>query len=96
MRALLDPLAKVEMREAAVFCEGSREELGEEFLNAVETAFEEIVQRPTMWRVIGGRFRRYLVHHFPYAVVYSIEDDFIYIVAIMHMKRKPDYWRDRI
>ncbi len=51
--------------------------VGEEFLNAVELAFSEIAQRPIIWRILKGRFRRYLVHHFPYAVIYAIEDDTI-------------------
>jgi len=96
VRVVLDPLAKAEMREAALFYEDCREGLGEEFLNAVELAFVEIARRPEMWRVIKGRFRRYLVHRFPYAVIYSIEDDDLYVAAVMHMKRKPDYWQDRV
>jgi hypothetical protein len=95
MKVVLDPSAKAEMRDAALFYEGCREGLGEEFLNAVELAFGEIAHRPMMWRIVKGRFRRYLVHHFPYAVIYAIEDDIVYAVAIMHMKRKPDYWQDR-
>lgn len=96
MKLVLDPAAKAEMREAAFFYEDCREGLGQEFLDAVELAFAEIVQRPMTWRILKGRFRRYLVHHFPYAVTYAVEDDTIYVAAIMHMKRKPDYWQDRV
>ena len=96
MKMVLDPSANAEMRDAAFFYEGCRDGLGQEFLDAVELAFGEISQRPMIWRILKGRFRRYLIHHFPYAVIYSIEDDTIYVVAIMHMKRKPDYWQDRV
>lgn len=96
MRVVLDPSANEEMREAAAFYEDCRDGLGLEFLDAVELAFSEISDRPMMWRVLKGRFRRYLIHRFPYAVLYTIEDDSIYVAAIMHMKRRPDYWEDRI
>lgn len=33
---------------------------------------------------------------FPYAVLYSIEDDFILIVAVMHCSREPGYWKTRV
>lgn len=96
MKLVLDPSAKAEMREAAFFYEDCRHGLGREFLDAVELAFSEITRRQMTWRILKGRFRRYLVHHFPYAVVYAVEKDAIYVAAIMHMKRKPDYWIDRV
>lgn len=73
-----------------------REGLGEEFLDAIDLAFAEVIQRPMTWRILNGRFRRYLVHHNPYAVIYAVEDETIYVAAIMHMRRKPDYWHDRV
>lgn len=31
----------------------------------------------------------------PYGVLYARESDRLYILAIMHTKRKPGYWLDR-
>ena len=42
-----------------------------------------------------GRFRRCLVHRFPYGVIYAVEDDVVYVAAVMHLKRKPGYWESR-
>lgn len=84
------------MREAAFFYEDCRTGLGREFLDAIELAFTEITQRPGTWRILKGSFRRYLVHHFPYAVIYTIEEEVIYVAAVMHLKRKPDYWLNRV
>jgi toxin ParE1/3/4 len=96
VKVVLDSLASTEMRDTALVYEGCRDGLGQEFLDAVELALGEIAQRPMIWRILKGRFRRYLIHRFPYAVIYAIEDDAIYVAAIMHMKRKPDYWQDRM
>jgi hypothetical protein len=52
----LDPAAKLEIRQAALFYEDCRQGLGQEFLDSVELAFEQIQQHPTVWRV-KGRFR---------------------------------------
>ena len=48
-----------------------------------------------MWRKVKGRFRRYLVQRFPYGLIYVVQEDVIYIAAVMHLKRKPDYWVGR-
>jgi hypothetical protein len=46
-------------------------------------------------KIPPGETRRVLVHVFPYAVLYSIEDGFVYIVAVMHCSREPGYWKTR-
>jgi len=95
VRVLLDPAAETELRDAARFYERSREGLGAAYLEAVETAIEEITRHPDLWRRLRGRFRRHLVRSFPYAVIYSVEAGAIYIAAVMHMRRKPGYWEQR-
>jgi len=96
MKMVIDVKAKGEMREAAFFYEYHRKGLGQDFLDEVETAFDQIKLHPEMWRVMKGKFRRYLTHRFPYAIIYALETDIIYVAAIMHTKRKPDYWIDRV
>lgn len=44
---------------------------------------------------LGDGVRRCLVRRFPYGVLYARESDRLYILAIMHTKRKPGYWLDR-
>ena len=96
MRLFLDPAAKVELRQAALFYEECRNGLGREFLDAVEEAFDQVRRHPTLWRFLKGRFRRYLAHHFPYDVIYTIEGRTLYVAAVMHLKRKPGYWESRV
>jgi hypothetical protein len=91
----LDLAAKQEIRQAALFSEDCREGLGQEFLDSVDSAFDQIQQHPTVWRILKGRFRRYLLQRFPYGVIYTVEKDIIYVAAVMHLKRKPGYWVSR-
>ena len=37
-----------------------------------------------------------LARKFPYSVVYLNQPDHVWIVAIMHAKRRPGYWRERL
>ena len=95
MKVSFDPEALLEIRQAAAFYEESRPGLGKAFLSCVETATDEILKHPLMWRRIKGRFRRYLVQEFPYGLIYAVQGDIIYIAAVMHLKRKPGYWGSR-
>ena len=95
MKVRLDPAAKLEIRQAALFYEDCRDGLGQEFLDAVESAFEQIQRHPQVWRVLKGRFPRDLLQQFPYGLIYAVEEETIFVAAVMHLKRKPGYWVSR-
>lgn len=44
---------------------------------------------------VRGEIRRMILSRFPYKLLYSIETDCIYIIAVAHLHRAPDYWVDR-
>ena len=95
MNIRLDPAAQREIQQAALFYEDCRHGLGLDFLEAIESGFYHIQQHPRTWRLLRGRFRRYLLQKFPYGIIYAIERRTIYVAAVMHLKRKPDYWISR-
>lgn len=70
--------------------------LGARFMTVVQSAVDHIVESPVSWRVFEGEVRRYLTKVFPYAVLYTIEGDYILVVAVMHCHREPGYWHQRI
>lgn len=37
-----------------------------------------------------------MMKRFPYQLVYLIEPDAIYIIALAHLKRQPNYWLYRL
>lgn len=84
-----------EAKKAASYYEEEVEGLGHAFLQKLREGVFEINQFPYACRIIGGNFRRHLLARFPYGIVYRIEDNVILIVAIMHLKRKPGYWKDQ-
>ena len=91
------PEALAEFHEAALSCATIRPALGLDFTARVETAIRNIVDAPRMYAILEQDVRRCVITRvFPYAVLYTIENDFILIVAIMHSHRKPGYWRHRM
>lgn len=70
--------------------------LGVAFTRCVESAIDDIVDRPTAWLEVDEDVRRHLLRRFPYGIYYTIEPDYILVGAVMHMKRHPEYWKERV
>ena len=69
----------------------------EVFLRAFNTALEDVRLFPEMMQQdqdTGARQIR--IRGFPYSVVYLIDPDAIYVVAIKHERQDPGYWVDRL
>jgi plasmid stabilization system protein ParE len=90
------PEAFEEYESSAHYYAEKDPELALRFIESIENAIGRIVEAPTRWRVIEEDVRRCIAHVFPYGVLYTIEADFILIVAVMHFSREPGYWRQRI
>lgn len=92
----LHPDAAAELVAAARFYETQAANLGFDFVSAVEHAAQRIVEYPNSGARFGRRLRRVLVPRFPYGLVYRIEPERVYIVSVMHLHRRPGYWRSRL
>lgn len=90
------PEAKAEMRDAAAWYENEQSGLGDRFLAVVDAAARQLLTSPVQWRKIKGPYRRALVRDFPYGIIYREEHGTVYVIAVMHLKRKPSYWRKRL
>jgi mRNA-degrading endonuclease RelE of RelBE toxin-antitoxin system len=89
------PAAQAELDSAAEWYEAQRSGLGFEFLEAVREGLKQVGENPWRWPSVTSRSRRYRLRQFPYGIVYQVHVDEVWIVAIMHLKRRPGYWRER-
>lgn len=91
------PEALAEYEEAAGWYEERRNKLGMEFIDSVEAAISAILESPDRYRPVGGDVRVFRLKRFPYYVFYrhDTEAGRIRVVAVMHQKRRPEYWRER-
>jgi plasmid stabilization system protein ParE len=90
------PLAEQEMNEAAIFYEIHSRGLGRAFLSAIKRETDDITHNPRAYPVQRNGIRRKLTRRFPYAILYSEEEEQVVVIAVMHLHRAPDYWRHRI
>jgi len=96
MRYAFHPDALEEYDEAARWYAEREPAVGLRFIAAVEDAIDQILDSPTRWRVVDEDVRRCLTRVFPYGVLYTIEPEFVLIVAVMHCSREPGYWKLRL
>jgi toxin ParE1/3/4 len=67
-----------------------------EFLSDVYEALETISKAPHRWPKYLHGTRRFVLHRFPFSVVYLDDPDQITIIAVAHSKRRPGYWKHRV
>lgn len=85
-----------EIHASYVWYESKSNGLGKQFLDSIESSINSISKFPKSNQIIKSDIRRCLTPKFPFGVLYKIVDNKIFIIAIMHLKRKPYYWLDRI
>jgi plasmid stabilization system protein ParE len=88
-------VARTELRDAVRFYEAQRPGLGAEFRDEVRSTIERIKHLPEAWQLLSEHTRRCRTRLFPYGVIYRVESKNILIVAIAHLHRHPEHWKDR-
>lgn len=94
MRIVYSTLARQELEDAARYYELEHEGLGRRFKQEVRKAIRRIARYPRAWSLERGEVRKCLLHKFRYKILYSIEIDHIFVIAVAHQHRRPDYWMD--
>ena len=94
-RLLFHPDAEAEFVAAISYYEECDPGLGLDFAREVQQALRRVGDYPRLWPEIAREVRRCLVRRFPFGVLYSMEPDGIFILAVMHLHREPAYWQRR-
>ncbi len=89
-------IAEIELDEAIRWYDAQALGLGDAFLVEVLAAVHRIALYPEAWHLLGDGVRRCRLSRFPYALIYSADKNDILVLAVAHLHRQPDYWRDRL
>ncbi|MEN8262533.1 MAG: type II toxin-antitoxin system RelE/ParE family toxin [Nitrospirota bacterium] len=90
------PEALFEADESAKFYEERQHGLGKRFVEALTDAITRIRRTPELFGRVDDNIRKCRILRFPYGVIYRDKKKSVEIIAVMHLKRKPDYWKKRI
>ena len=95
-KLVFHPAARAETREAAHFYNAQQPHLGRRFVCAVEESSKRVRVDPLLYPVVADDVRRCLVRTFPYSILFLVKRTKIVVVAVMHLHRKPGYWKHRV
>jgi plasmid stabilization system protein ParE len=66
------------------------------FASELAQAIRMIAEAPQRWPAGPYGTRKFLLHRFPFAVVYRELPSVIQVLAVAHGHRRPGYWKTRI
>ena len=95
MKVIILQQAFKELNDAVEYYEREQDGLGLRMMEEVDNHVKWIRRNPTVPRLREGGYRRVNLKTFPYYVAYMIREDILWILAIAHGYRKPEYWIKR-
>ena len=96
MKSRLHEAADAELSEAVGYYDWKAAGLGDRFLAEVKLATRSIEKYPEIAPAIDYGVRAKTLNRFPYTLMYVLDEDGIFIVAVAHQSRRPAYWADRL
>jgi toxin ParE1/3/4 len=94
-RLIFKPFAEDEATQAALWYNDKSSGLGNDFLLALDAKINAIQRNPTQFQEVYKSIRRAVISRFPFGVFFTIENDTIYILAVLHTSRNPKIWKGR-
>lgn len=95
MKTIILQEAYEELNDAVEYYEGKQDGLGLRMIEEFDKHVHWIMKNPTVPRIRKGGYRRVNLKAFPYYIAYIIHEDALWLLAIAHSHRKPEYWIKR-
>lgn len=96
LKMIFHPDIALEVKSSYDWYQRQADGLGEDYLSELESSYQAIHELPNTWPKFEKEFRRFLLSKFPFSVIYRANEKTIFIIAVMHNSRKPDYWKERL
>lgn len=96
MKSRFHDAAEAELTEAVAYYDGKALGLGDQFLAEVKSATRNIEEYPEIAPIVDLGVRAKLLVRFPYSLVYVVDENGLFILAVAHQSRRPTYWADRL
>ena len=88
--------AAQEVREAYLWYGERDRKTAQLFAGEINLAIEKIRRSPKRWPRYDGSLRRYVLHGFPFQIIYSLDAaGKVYVLAVGHTRKRPGYWTYR-
>ncbi|MBC8183707.1 type II toxin-antitoxin system RelE/ParE family toxin [candidate division KSB1 bacterium] len=88
--------ASIELDDAIEYYNLQLLGLGDQFFEEVLNTLALILQYPEIWAKNTAHTRKAVLKKFPYVLIYTKYKNKVYILAVAHQHRKPEYWINRL
>ena len=92
MNIFLRPEVRADLEDATSWYDAQKRGLGGEFLDEVDAVFHRMEKHPLQFPKYHGD----LLRRFPYSVYFLKERRRIVVVGILHQRRSPRSWQQRL
>jgi hypothetical protein len=88
--------ASQEVREAYLWYAERDQKTARLFAGEISLAIEKIRRSPKRWPKYDGSVRRYVLHGFPFQIIYNLDAaGTVYVLAAAHTRKRPGYCKSR-
>lgn len=91
-KIIVKPIVLWDLEEAITWYESERSGLGWDFFIHFEEAKERVLANPNAYQIIIPGIRR----KFPYKIFYTISENTIFLIGLIHAKRSNAFIRKRL
>ena len=95
MRIVVLPQAADEFEAAVAYYDDKQPRLGPRFRDEVDHYIRWVSEHAEIPPLRPGGYRRVNLRAFPHCIAYVRLDETIWVLAIAHAHREPEYWIDR-
>jgi plasmid stabilization system protein ParE len=88
--------ARLELLAAVEHYEREQKGLGRRLWDELAEHLAWIARNPEVAKLRAGGYRRVNLRVFPYFVAYVNRGDTVWVLAIGHVRRRPEYWIKRL
>lgn len=95
-RIILSPDAEADIASAIAWYQRIELSLGSRFKTDTRATLRRIARFPYQFPLIDeGTVRRVRLKGFPYAILFSLEKEGVFVKAVVHERRDDSVWMDR-
>ncbi len=92
---IIQPEAEFDLDDAYDYLESQKKDLGFDLLAEVADILQILENNPFLFQKISGKRRRAITRRFGYNLIYFVEDNEVFIIAIIHGSRDSKRWKSR-
>lgn len=93
---IIRPEAKADLLDTFHWHQKQKQGLGHDFKLCVDEIISKIQRNPLIHKKIFLDVRRSVIKRFPFGVFYTVENQRIVVIAVLHARRDPMKWKNRI